>query len=170
MKENKKALNDDIRARNVQIITDWGENLGEMTLSEAKNMAKEQELDLMEIWKNWDVSIVKMLDYWKYLYRQKKQANKQKVQSKTPDLKTIRITFKIGDHDLEIRKKQAEKFWASHHPLKVTLMLKWRENHYADLASEKIKTFVESLSEIYKLEWEVRKNWNTFIAMLKTIK
>jgi translation initiation factor IF-3 len=141
-----------------------------MPLSEAKALAKEKELDLMEIWKNWDVSIVKMLDYWKYLYRQKKQANKQKVQSKTPDLKTIRITFKIGDHDLEIRKKQAEKFWAAHHPLKVTLMLKWRENHYVDLASEKMNSFVESISEIYKLEWEVRKNWNTFIAMLKTIK
>ena len=170
MRENKKALNDDIRARKVQIITDEGENLGEMPLSEAKTLARGKELDLMEIWKNWDVSIVKMLDYWKYLYRQKKQANKQKVQSKTPDLKTIRITFKIGDHDLEIRKKQAEKFWAAHHPLKVTLMLKWRENHYVELASEKMNSFVESISEIYKLEWTVRKNWNTFIAMLKTIK
>jgi len=167
LKEKKKALNGEIRARRVQIITDHGENLGEMSLNEARSMASEQELDLMEIWKNGEVSIVKMLDYWKHLYRQKKQASKQKQQSKTPDLKTIRITFKIWDHDLEIRKKQAEKFWAAHHPLKVTLMLKWRENHYADLASEKINSFVESLSETYKLEWAVRKNWNTFVAMLK---
>ena len=49
MKEKKKALNDNIRARKVQIITDEGENLGEMPLSEAKTMAKEKELDLMEI-------------------------------------------------------------------------------------------------------------------------
>lgn len=167
MKEKKKALNSEIRAKRVQIITDHGENLGEMSLNEAKTMASEQKLDLMEIWKNWDISIVKMLDYWKHLYRQKKQASKQKQQSKTPDLKTIRITFKIWDHDLEIRKKQAEKFWAAHHPLKVSLMLRWRENHYTELASEKIKSFVESLSETYKLEWDIRKNWNTFIAMLK---
>jgi len=170
LKEKKKALNGEIRAKRVQLITDRGENLGEMSLSEAKTLAAEQELDLMEIWKNWDLSIIKILDYWKYLYRQKKQASKQKQQSKSPDLKTIRITFKIWDHDLEIRKKQAEKFWAAHHPLKVTLMLRWRENHYTELASEKINSFVESLSEIYKLEWTVRKNWNTFIAMLKTIK
>ena len=163
MKEKKKALNGDIRAKTVQIITDQGENLGEMSLVEAKSIAAKEELDLMEIWRNWDISIVKMLDYWKYLYRQKKQA-------KTPDLKTIRITFKIWDHDLEIRRKHAEKFCAAHHPLKVTLMLKWRENHYTELASEKMNTFVESLSEIYKLEWTIRKNWNTFIAMLKTIK
>jgi len=170
LKEKKKALNSEIRAKTVQIITDHGENLGEMSLREARAMASEKELDLMEIWKNWDVSIVKMLDYWKHLYRQKKQASKQKQQSKTPDLKTIRITFKIWDHDLEIRRKQAEKFWKANHPLKVTLMLRWRENHYSELAAEKMNSFVESISEIYKLEWTVRKHWNTFIAMLKTIK
>jgi translation initiation factor IF-3 len=49
LKEKKNALNDKIRARTVQIITDEGENLGEMPLSEAKIMAKEKELDLMEI-------------------------------------------------------------------------------------------------------------------------
>lgn len=170
MKEKKKALNSEIRAKTVQIITDQGENLWEMSLSEAKAIAAEKELDLMEIWKNGDVSIVKMIDYWKFLYRQQKLEQKQKQKGKTPDLKTIRITFKIWDHDLEIRRKQAEKFWKSHHPLKVTLMLKWRENQYADIASEKMNSFVNSLSEIYKLEWTIRKNWNTFIAMMKTIK
>ena len=170
MKDKKNPLNGNIRARVVQIITDEGENLGQMPFSEAYTMAKGKELDLMEIWKNWDVTIVKMLDYWKHLYRVKKQASKQKQQSKTPDLKTIRITYKIWANDLETRRKQAEKFWEAHHPLKVSLMLKWRENHYATLAEEKINSFVESLSEIYKLEWTVKKNWNTFIAMLKTIK
>lgn len=167
MKEKKKLLNDEIRAKRVQLITIDGENLGEMDMREAREKAREQELDLMEIGRNWDLSIVKILDYWKYLYRQKKNEQKQKQKWKAPDLKTIRITFKIGDHDLEIRKKQAEKFWEAHHPLKVTLMLKWRENHYADLANEKITSFVQSLSEIYKLEWNIRKNGNTFIAMLK---
>lgn len=170
MKEKKKALNDEIRANKVQVITDQGENLWEMTLSDAKAIAKKEELDLMEIWKNWDVTIIKMLDYWKHLYRLKKQDQKQKQKWKTPDLKTIRITFKIWEHDLEIRKNQAIKFAKDHHPLKVTLMLKWRENHYAELASEKMNSFVNSLSEYYKLEWQVRKNWNTFLAMLKTIK
>ncbi len=170
MKDKKRILNDDIRARQVQVITDDGENLGEMTLNEAKTMAKEQELDLMEIWRNWNVTIVKILDYWKFLYRQKKQEQKQKQKWKTPDLKTIRITFKIWDHDLAIRKKQAEKFAANWHPLKVSLMLRWRENHYADLAYDKINSFVESLSELYKLDWQVKRSWSNFSAMLKIIK
>lgn len=170
MKENKKALNGEIKAKNVQVITEQWENLWEMSLSEARIIAAEKWLDLMEIWKNNEVSIIKMLDYWKYLYRQKKQDQKQKQKWKTPDLKTIRITFKIWEHDLKIRKQQAEKFWKSSHPLKVTLMLKWRENQYVDIAAEKMKSFVESLSEVYKLESDIKKNWNTFIAMLKTIK
>ncbi len=170
MKEKKKALNEQIRARNVQVVTDEGENLGEMSLSEAKNIAAEQWLDLMEISRQRDFSIVKILDYWKFLYRQKKQEQKQKQKWKAPDMKTIRITFKIWDHDLQIRKKQAEKFAAWWHPLKVSLMLRWRENHYADLALEKIESFVASLSEIYKLEGQVKRSWSNFSAMLKTIK
>jgi len=168
--KKQRILNDKIRARTVQLITNEWENLWKMNISEAKVKAKELELDLMEIWKDWDISIVKMLDYWKFLYRQKKQNQKNKQKWKRPDLKTVRITFKIWDHDLEIRRKQAEKFAAALHPLKVVLMLKWRENHYWDLAMEKIKSFVESISEVYKLEWDVRRSGHVFSAFLKVKK
>lgn len=167
MKEKRRILNDDIRANTVQLITDEWENLGTMDLSEAKAKARELELDLMLMWRSWDTTIIKMLDYGKFLYRQKKQEQKNKQAWKAPDLKTIRITFKIGDHDLEIRKKQAEKFAAGWHPLKISLMLRWRENQYARLAWEKIEHFVSILEEIYKLEWQIKKTWNTFSAMLK---
>ena len=170
MKEKKKNLNGDIRATTVQVITDDWENLGEMSLSEAKQRAADLELDLMEIGKNETATIIKMLDYGKYLYRQKKQDQKQKQKWRAPEMKTLRITFKIWDHDLEIRKKQAEKFGAAHHPLKITLMLRGRENNYGDLAMEKMKTFVTSLEEIYKLEWEIKRAGNNFSAMLKPIK
>lgn len=170
MKEKKRILNDDIRANTVQIITDDGENLWEMTLNEAKSRASEEGLDLMEMGKNGDVTIIKMLDYGKFLYRQKKQDQKNKQKWKAPEMKTIRITFKIWDHDLAIRKKQAEKFGAAHHPLKISLMLRWRENNYGDLAMEKITSFVASLEEIYKLEGQIKRSGNTFSAMLKPIK
>lgn len=167
MKEKKKLLNNEIKARKVQLIDDEGENLWEMSINDARMKAQEQWLDLMEIWKKKDISIVKILDYGKYLYRQKKQDQKNKQKWKSPDLKTIRISFKIWDHDLEIRKKQAEKFAKWAHPLKVTLMLRGRENHYEGLAREKMTNFVASLEEIYKLEWQIKKAWNVFIAMMK---
>ena len=167
MKEKKRILNDAIRANKVQIINEDWENLWEMNFSEAKIKARELELDLMEIWKKWDITIVKLLDYWKFLYKQKKQEQKAKQKWKAPDLKTVRITFKIWDHDLEIRKKQALKFWENLHPLKVSLMLKWRENQYGELAMKKMSSFIISLEDIYKLEWEIKRSGNIFSAFLK---
>ncbi len=170
MKGKKKILNDNIKSRRVQLILDSWENLGEMSINDAKIRAKELSLDLMEISNDWKISVVKMLDYWKYLYRQKKQIQKQKASWKTPDMKTLRITFKISEHDLDVKKNQAEKFAKIWHPLKITLMLRWRENHYVDIAYEKMKTFIEKISEYYKLEWKINKTWNNFSALLKILK
>ncbi len=170
MKEKKKRLNKDIRADMVQVILDDGGNLGEMKLEEALEKAKQEELDLMEIGKRWDLVLVKMLDYGKHLYRQKKLEQKNKQKWKAPDMKTIRITFKIGEHDLDVKRKQAEKFSADGHPLKVSLMLRWRENHYGDIAATKIADFVESLNEIYKADAPVRRSGNVFNVMMKPIK
>ena len=166
----KRLINNEIRAYKVQLITDDGENLGNMSMKEARNIASEKSLDLMEMWKSWDVTIIKILDYWKFLYREKKQKQKQKQNSKTPDLKTIRITFKISDNDLQTRVNQVEKFAKIGHPLKVTLMLRWRENHYWSLAMAKMETFIKLIEEFYKLENPIKRNWNTFIAMLKVVK
>jgi len=167
MKGKRRNINDDIRAYKVQLISDDWENFWDMTLDEAKQKASQEWLDLMEMWKNGDVTIVKILDYGKFLYRQKKQDKKNKQKWKAPELKTLRITFKIWDHDLDIKRKQATKFAEGWHALKISLMLRWRENHYSDLAIEKMESFIKSLEEIYKLENRVTRSRNIFTAMLK---
>lgn len=166
MKENKRILNDDIRANNVKLISEEWEQLWEMTLAEAKAKAKELSLDLMLLSGNNDSAIVKMLDYGKFLYKQKKQDQKNKQKSKTPDLKTIKITFKIGEHDLVVKKNQASKFAQAWHPLKVVLFLRWRENQYESIAREKIETFIVMLDDFYKIDKKLVKNWSNFIAMM----
>jgi translation initiation factor IF-3 len=170
VKGKKRIVNDSIKSRRVQLILEDWENLWEMSINDAKIRAKEASLDLMEISNNWKISVVKMLDFWKYLYRQKKQVQKQKAAWKTPDMKTLRITFKISDHDLDVKRNQAEKFSKNWHPLKVNLMLRWRENHYTDIAKEKMDIFIEKIKEFYKLEWKINKTWNTFSAILKVLK
>ena len=170
MKEKKKLLNDEIKATKVQLIWEDWENFWVMSMDEARNKAHSMNLDMMEIWRKDDFSIVKLLDYWKFLYKQKKQYQKNKQKWKAPDLKTIRITFKISEHDLEIRKKQAEKFAKAGHPLKVTLMLRGRENQYENIAKEKVDSFVSRIEEFYKLDGAVKKTWNTFTVMFKPSK
>ena len=166
----QKILNDKIQARSIHLITDDWENLGEMSLWEAKQLATERQLDLMQMSDNWEKVMVKMLDYGKFLYREKKQKQKNKQRTKTADLKTLKITFKISDHDLGVRRNQAEKFAENGHPLKVSLMLRWRENHYWDLAMDKMKLFVEMISPFYKIDKEIMRTNNNFTAMLKVIK
>jgi len=167
MKDKKKRLNGDIRANQVQVINEEGENLWEMSLTDALAKAKAEEMDLMEMWARGDLTIVKILDYGKFLYRQKKQGQKQKQKGRSPDMKTLRITFKIWEHDLEVKRKQAEKFADGGHPLKVSLMLRGRENHYGDIAQKKIEGFVESLEDIYKADAPVKRTWNVFNVMMK---
>lgn len=166
MKENKRPLNDEIKASKVKLITDEWEVLWEMSLSDAKQKARENALDLMQIGREGEVTIVKMLDYGKFLYKQKKQDQKNKQKGKAPDLKTIKITFKIGDHDLEVKKNQAEKFAKDGHPLKVMLVLRGRENHYEDIAFQKIETFVSMLENFYKIDKKLVKAGSNFIVML----
>lgn len=170
MKEKKRPLNEEIRASMVQVIDDDGVNLWEMSLRDALTKASELGLDLMEIGKNPGYTIVKMLDFWKYLYKQKKQDQKQKQKWKAPDLKTIKLTFKIGEHDVEIRKNQAIKFWQDWHPLKVVLTMKGRENQHAEIAKDKMNAFILSLSEVYKTDKPLMHTGNNLIVSLQTIK
>ena len=85
-------------------------------------------------------------------------------------MKTIRITYKIGDHDIDVKKKQVEKFAADLHPLKVSLMLRGRENHYGELAAKKIESFVEEIAEWYTPHAPVIRSGNVFNVMLKVKK
>ncbi|MBW7954573.1 translation initiation factor IF-3 [Candidatus Gracilibacteria bacterium] len=166
MKDNKRPLNDEIKASKIKLITDEGEILGEMSLVDAKQKAKENALDLMQLGREGDLVIVKMLDYGKFQYKQKKQEQKNKQKSKSPDLKTIKITFKIGDHDLMVKKNQAEGFAKDGHPLKVLLFLRGRENRYEDIAKSKIESFIKTLEDFYKIDKNIVRSGNNFFAML----
>lgn len=166
MKDKKKLLNDEIKASKVKLIDNDWELIWEMSLQEAKQKASETWLDLMQLWDaNW-LTIVKLLDYWKFLYKQKKQEQKSKQAWKAPDLKTIKITFKIWEHDLEVKKNQAEKFAKAWHPLKVILQLRGRENQYEKIALEKIETFITMLEEYYKIDKKLVKNGSNFIVAM----
>lgn len=165
MSKNKK-INEEIRANRVKIIDDKWEQLWTFSLEEALKKAEELELDLVEVWEQDWVALVKLMDYGKFLFKQQKNINKSKTNSKKNDLKTVRLTYKIWDHDLEIRKNQCIKFAKELHPVKVELRLKWRENHYANQAQEKINLFIESLSEYYKIDWKISKAWTSIYAIL----
>lgn len=166
MSKDNKKINWDIRASRVRVINPAWEQLWILSIEKALQIAEEAEMDLVEIWEQEWIILCKILDYWKFLFKQQKNISKSKTNSKKTELKTIRLTYRIGDHDLEIRRNQVIKFAKDAHPIKIELRLKWRENQYAIQAEEKVTTFVNSLEEIYKLDGKITKAWNTFFAML----
>ncbi|HRI36614.1 MAG TPA: translation initiation factor IF-3 [bacterium] len=119
-----KRLNEAITARQISVIGEEGEQHGTFSRDEALAFASERELDLVEVGERDGVVIAKMMDYGKHLFRQQKNQNKNRAASKKAEMKTLKITYKIGEHDLSVRANQAKKFAEHRHPLKVTLQLR----------------------------------------------
>ncbi len=170
MDRKQKRINDEIRATQVKLIDTEGEPIGIIPLARAIEMAEEKEMDVVEIGTQDGVVLAKIMDYGKFLFKQQKTLSKNKGGSKKNELKTIRLTYTIGDHDMEVRRKQAERFAAEGHPLKVSLMLKGRENHYGEAAMAKITEFIASIETCYKLDGRAIRTGNVFSATLTTKK
>jgi translation initiation factor IF-3 len=161
-----RRVNEEITASRLAVISEDGEPLGTLSLAEALTAAEEKELDLVEIGVQDDVVLAKIMDYGKFLFKQQKTQSQARSHSKKADLKTLKITYKIGEHDLSIRRDQALKFGAASHPLKVSLTLRGRENHYGELAMGKMKEFVNSLGDVYKLDTKITRTGNNFSILL----
>jgi len=148
------------------VVDEKGEKLGEISREEAMKLAEERGLDLALVAPDARPPVAKILDYGKYLYEQKKAAKKQANAGKALDVKGIRIGLRIGEGDLAIRRKQAEKFLEKGHNIRVVLMFRGREVVHKDLGLIKIQEFGESLSEVAKIEQMPRKQGHQLIMLL----
>lgn len=137
-----------------------------MGLGKALQLAKEADLDLIEVAPKANPPVCKIMDYGKYLYHQDKVDRKQKKSQKKTEVKGVRIGFKTGDHDLDVRAKQARKFLEDRNIVKVTLLFKGREVVYMDLGIEKMKKFYEKLSDVATIELSPKRQGNTLNMIL----
>lgn len=167
-KKNEKRINDAIIARELMVIAESGEPLGKMTRDAALSLAGEQDLDLVEVGMQDGIPLTKIVDYGKMVFKQQKQQSQNKSNTKKTELKTMKLTYKIGDHDLDVRRNQAEKWAKEWNPMKIFLQLRGRENQYEDLATDKINEFVASLEEFYRRDEKskILKQGNTFNLIL----
>ena len=164
MRYNKKNIikrplvNDRIRAKEVRLIDETGKQLGVLELEKAINIAKEKELDLIQITEKVEPPICKIMDYGKFLYRLKKKERAAK-HHQGGELKGIRLTFGISDHDMEIRAKQAEKFLKKGDKIRIEMKLRGREKALNQFTREKINKFIETLNNLIpvKIEGELKR-------------
>ncbi len=162
--------NNQIRAREVRLIDEAEKQLGVVTLEEALSMARERNLDLIQVTEKVDPPVCRLGDYGKYLYREEKK-EKAIHKHKGGDLKGIRLTFNISQHDLETRAHQAEKFLKRGDQVRIDLPLRGRQKALQDFAREKVEKFLNTLNELVpiKRERELKREARGFTMIISKL-
>lgn len=162
----KPLINNQIRAKEVRVIGQDGKQLGVLRIEEALKVSREHNLDLIQITEKVDPPVCKILDYGKYLYRESKE---KKPKPKTSDeLKGVRLTFKMSEHDMGIKANLAEKFLKKGHKVKIELILRGREKALGDFAKEKFHHFLDVLKSKMpiKIEKELKREARGFTMII----
>ena len=132
---DEPRINDEIRVSQVRLIGPNGEQVGVIATSVALNLAKEANLDLVEVAPNAKPPVAKLIDYGKFKYNEKIKAREARRNQSTAEIKEIRFRLKIDDHDFEVKKGHVVRFLNGGDKVKVTIMLRGREQSRPSAAS-----------------------------------
>ena len=141
-------INEEIRDNELRVINDDGEMLGVMSREEAQALADEKKLDLAMISPNADPPVCKILDYGKYRYEIQKREKEAKKKQKTVQIKEIRLSTFIEDHDIQVKAKVACKFLEEGDKVKVSLRFRGREKDYVARGREVMDKFAQECAEV----------------------
>lgn len=127
------------------MIDETGKHIGTMDTSQALALAQSRGLDLVEIAPMARPPVCKILDFGAFQFQLEKKERKAKANQKKVELKGIRLTFKIGEHDKATRKSQSLKFLDAGHKILLEMRLRGRENAHRDLARQQMDQFAKDL-------------------------
>lgn len=139
------------------MIDDKGEMLGVMATAQALSLAAEKGLDLIEVSPKANPPVVKILSFDKYRYQLEKAQSQQKKRQKKIEVKGIRISVRIGKHDLEFKSRNADKFLGKGNKVKVEMILRGRERANLDYAFEVFQKFFTTLKTEFVTEQRPKK-------------
>lgn len=147
-------INDEIRAREVRLVGEEGEQLGIVQLRDAQRIAVEKSLDLVEIAPTAKPPVCKIMDYGKYKYEQAKRDKEARKKQKTTELKEVKLRPNIEDHDFETKARNAQRFLNDGDKVKVTIMFRGREITHPELG----RTLCLRLAEFCKAEANIERD------------
>ena len=137
-----------------------------MGLEKAIKLAQNVSLDLVEVSPMATQPVCKIMDYGKHLYKHKKLDQAQKKAQKQTEVKGVRLSLRTGEHDLQTKLRQAEKFLSKKNLVKFSLILKGREFAHQDLAFKKMEEVMERLSEVADVDTPAKKQGNHLMMIL----
>lgn len=140
--------------------------VGIVPMREALSMAREQGLDLVEVSPTANPPVCRMMDYGKFLYEKSKRERKARRAQKTVDVKEIRLRPKTGEHDIDFKARDAERFLNQGCKVKVRVWFRGREITYPEIARQVLVQFADRLSEVSEVESSPRMEGRSMLMML----
>ncbi len=147
-------INERIRAVEVRVLDDEGKNVGVMKTADAIAQAKAEEKDLVEINPKANPPVCKIMVFSQFKYQKEKEARKQKQNSHIAELKGIRLSMRISEHDMGVRLNQALKFLNRGDKVRSEVILRGRERGKAELAHEVIRRFCTLVEAEFPIRFE----------------
>jgi translation initiation factor IF-3 len=145
-------INQMIRAQEVRVVGEKGEQLGIMPLSQAQETARKHDLDLVEVAPAAVPPVCRLLDYGKYKYQQAKKEQEMRKSQKVSLLREIRLRPKIGIHDFDAKARTARKLLADGDKVKVTVLFRGREITHPELGWKLLQRMTETLDSSSSIE------------------
>ena len=159
-------INEQVRDREVRVISSDGEQLGIMSSKEAMKLAREAELDLVKIAPNAKPPVCKIIDYGKYRYELARKEKEAKKKQKTIDVKEVRLSPNIDKNDLNTKINQARKFLSKGDKVKVTLRFRGRELAHVNSSKVILEEFAEQLSDAAVVDKQPKFEGRSMIMFL----
>jgi translation initiation factor IF-3 len=166
----RTRVNHQIKAPTVRVISEEGKQIGVMKLSEALTLANEHGLDLVEVSPLANPPVCKLIDIAKFRYQQKKMEQQQKKNAKKVELKTIWISMRISEHDMQIKAKKVSEFLTEGNVVKVELRMRGREQAFGDLGRQNLLKFTALVLAPHRIEVPIKRmggTWSLTVAPTK---
>ncbi len=159
-------LNQRIFASTLRVIDAEGKLIGVLSRQKAQELAKEQELDLVEIAPKAQPPVAKIIDFNKFLYQKSKKEKEEKKHAKSTDTKEIRLGPFMSDNDLSVMIRRGREFLEDGHKIKIVLKFRGRQIVHPEFGHKTIGKLAAELSDISKVDREARFEGRQLVALL----
>ena len=159
-------INEEIKDKEVRVITDDGEQLGIMSAADALKAAVYRSLDLVKIAPQATPPVCKIMDYGKYRFDQQKREKDAKKNQKIVEIKEIQLTLNIDTHDIETKVKHAIRFLKAGNKVKVSLRFRGREMVHPERGLEIMQSFADACQEFGNIEKPAKLENRTMLMFL----
>jgi translation initiation factor IF-3 len=165
-KKDEAIINDQIRVKEMLVITDQGEKLGVLTRGKALQEADDRGLDLVLVSPDANPPVAKLMDYSKFRFQQQKKLKEMKKNQKIIVVQEIQLSPVIEKHDFETKAKKARTILEKGNKVKITLRFKGRMIVHQEIGVEVINKFIESLADCTTVESAVKLDGRSLFAVV----